>query len=443
VRSLLLWEGVLVDPAGAILGVLVFHAVLSAGSGGAGWHPGAMLGSVAVGAAVGAVAAGILWLLLEQIQRTAPRQAVPAVFMMVVAALVAADLLREDTGFVATTLMGVVLANQRRIDVSLMLEFHATLVQMLIGTLFVLIAASVSASAVQDVLAPALALVAVMVLVIRPAAVALATWGSSLSLRERAFVAWMAPRGIVAGATASAFGLELQQAKVPGADKILPIAFVVIFATVVLYGLTAGPVARWLGVAGGAGTVVLVVGGNRVARELAAALVRVGVDVRLWAGHTEDQAAARAAGLEPRRGRLMVDAISRESELEEVTHALLVTRYDDFNALAAAELRVELGHANVYRIAPAPGAGDLATPPGEAGIVAGEDFTFEELGRRLADGSRLVDSRVDVQGGPPDGPDRVTLFVITPSGALRVTRRGVPAQAHRGDTVVALEGASG
>ena len=141
VRSLVTWEGVLVDPAGALLGVLVFHAVLASGHG---WHPGSMLASVGVGAAVGVVAAGALWLLLLETQRSAPRQAVPAVLMMVAAALVAADLLRDDSGFVATTLMGMLLANQRRIDVSLTMEFQGTLVQLLIGILFVLIAASVS-----------------------------------------------------------------------------------------------------------------------------------------------------------------------------------------------------------------------------------------------------------------------------------------------------------
>ena len=358
--------------------------------------------------------------------------------MMVVAALVGADLIRDDTGFVATTLMGVALANQRRIDVSLMLEFHATLVQLLIGALFVLIAASVSPAEVEDVLVPALCLVAAMVLVIRPLAVALATWGSSLTRSERAFVAWMAPRGIVAGATASAFGLALQQAQTPGAAQILPIAFVVIFATVVVYGLTAGPVARRLGVAGRGGTVVLVVGGDRVARELAIAMQGLGVEVRLWAGRADDQAAARAAGLEARRGSLMVDAVAREAELEEVTHALLVTRYDDFNALAAAELRVELGHASVFRVAPDPREGDLAAPPHEAGILADERLTYEELRRRLESGTRLVGAVADASGAPEDGPDRVALFAVTAARELHVRESGARLDTRPGDTVVSV-----
>ena len=166
-----------------------------------------------------------------------------------------------------------------------MLEFQATLVQLLIGALFVLIAASVSpvggrARAARRRCArrrdgardP-------------PAGVALATWRSRLTLRERAFVAWMAPRGIVAGATASAFGLELAGQGVAGAQHLLPIAFVAIFGTVVLYGLTAAPVARCSGVAGASGTRRARGRRHAWARALASALKRAGVAVRLWVGH--------------------------------------------------------------------------------------------------------------------------------------------------------------
>jgi NhaP-type Na+/H+ or K+/H+ antiporter len=431
IRSLLLWEGVLIDPVGAILGVLVFQAVKATHDGGDVWRPGEMLGSIAVGLAVGAVAAAILWRLLGEIQRTAPRQAVPAVFMMVVAALVGADLIRDDTGFVATTLMGAVLANQRRIDIAPLMEFHATLVQLLVGTLFILIAASVTPAEVEAVLPEALLLVAAMVLVIRPLVTVLATWGSGLTSRERAFVAWMAPRGIVAGATASAFALGLAQADVPGAAEILPIAFVVIFATVVLYGLTAAPAARLLGVAGG-GNVVLVVGGNRVAREIATALDRAGAEVRLWAGRDEDQAAAHSAGLAADRGRLMVDAVSREAELEEVTDALVLTHYDDFNALAAVELRTELGHGRVHRIAPDPGAGDLAPPHGESGILGGADLTFRELDRRIAAGAQVV------AAGPATDGNALPLFAVARTGELHVLTRGGRRRARAGDTLVVL-----
>ena len=112
----------------------------------------------------------------------------------------------------------------------------------------------------------------------------------------------------------------------PAREHILPIVFVAIFATVVIYGLTAAPVARLLGVAEASGRVVLVVGGTPWARAIAASLKGAGFGVRLWSGRAVDQEAARAAGLTAERGKMMLDAISRETELEDVTDALLLDR---------------------------------------------------------------------------------------------------------------------
>lgn len=434
VRSVLKWEGVLIDPLGALLGVIVFQIARTGGS--SGWHPGAMLLSILVGAAVGAIGAAVLWALLPRVQRLAPRQVIPVILALTVAALVAADLIREDTGFLATLLMGAFLANQRSIDVADAVEFHETLVQLLIGVLFVLIAASVSPSDVRHVLAGSLALVAIMILVIRPAVVALSAWGSKLDNRERAFVAWMAPRGIVAGSTASAFGLELAGAGIQGASKILPVVFVVIFGTVVVYGLTGPLVARRLGVAGARGTLVLIVGGHGPARAIGSALKDAGVGVRLWAGPTTQQA-AQAAGLEADRGRILVDSLNREAELEEVTDALLLSRSDDFNALAAPELRADLGHGHVYRIAPDPNEPDLLAPATAQDIIGSEHLTLAELTRRLADGARL--EQVTVDRGNGDGFRAAgVLFVIGPGGGLRAATDGHRPTIRRGDTVISL-----
>jgi NhaP-type Na+/H+ or K+/H+ antiporter len=435
VRSVLKWEGVLVDPLGALLSVGVFQIVATNGSGG--WRPGELLLNLLVGGLVGAIGAGLLWLLLRPVQRLAPRQVVAVTLALVVAALVAADLIRDDSGFVATLLMGVFLANQRSIDVAATVEFHETLVQLLIGVLFVMIAASVSPSEVRSVLGGALALVAVMILVIRPAMVALTTWRSELNGRERALVAWMAPRGIVAGATASAFGLQLASAGVQGANKILPIVFVAIFATVVIYGLTGTLVARRLGMAAASGTLVLIVGGHESARAIGSALKGAGVGVRLWAGPLT-QGAARAAGLEADSGRMLIDSLSREAELEEVTDALLLSRSDDFNALAAAELRNDLGQGHVYRIAPDHDQPDLLPPASEADILARNDLTFAELTRRVAHGEQFIRATADRAATPERNQDGTVLFVIDSNGGMHAATHGEDPAVRDGDTVIRL-----
>lgn len=435
VRSVLKWEGVLIDPLGALLSVGVFQVVRTGGA--SGWRPGELLVNVLVGSLVGAAGAGLSWLLLRQVQRRAPRQVIAATLALVVAALVAADVVRDDSGFVATLLMGIFLANQRSIDVGRTVEFQETLVQLLIGVLFVMIAASVSPSEVRSVLWGALALVAVMILVIRPAVVALTTWRSKLSTRERVFVAWMAPRGIVAGATASAFGLQLASAGVQGANKILPIVFVAIFATVVVYGLTGTFVARRLAVAGATGALVLIVGGHELARAIGSALKRAGVGVRLWAGPST-QTAARAAGLQADSGRMLIDALNREAELEEVTDALLLSRSDDFNALVAVELRGDLGHGHVYRIAPDRDEPDLLPPAAERDIFGGHDLTLATLTGRLTRGERFTRATVDHADAIERRLNGTVLFVIDRHGGVHAAKDDRGPAVRDGDTVIRL-----
>ena len=430
VRSVLKWEGVLIDPLGALLGVLAFQVVLAS----PGYDPGEMALSIGTGLLVGAGGAAVLWLLLRSLQRAAPGQSVAAALMVVVAALVVADLIREDSGFLAATVMGVVLANQTQLDLSRVLAFHGTVVELLIAILFVLISASVEPSQVWDLLPEGLALVAVMVLILRPLTVGIGTWRSELSRAERIFMAWLAPRGIVAAATASAFGLQLAQAGVRGADDILPIAFIAIFGTVVLYGLTAAPLARVLGLAGAGDRVVLVVGGNAWARAIAGALRSAGLGVRLWTGRSEEQAAAREAGLEAGNARLGADLASREEELEEITDALLMTENDDFNALAAFELRQELGSDHVYRLPPRGELLDLVPAYAEGRILFGEDLTFSELTRRFDAGARLVEVVGDRDGVTP-------LFVVT-GGELTVVTAGLRPTLATGETTIGLTGTS-
>jgi NhaP-type Na+/H+ or K+/H+ antiporter len=432
VRSVLKWEGVLIDPIGALLGVLAFQAVQAGAGGDRAFHPGELTLSLVTGLVAGAVGAGVLWLLLRRLQRAAPGQTVAAALMVLVAALVAADAIREDSGFMAATVMGAVMANQTELDVSGILAFHGTVVELLIAILFVLISASVEPSQVGDLLPEGLALVAVIVLVLRPLVVALGTWGSNLSSAERAFMAWLAPRGIVAASTASAFGLQLTQAGVSGAEDILPISFIVIFATVALYGLTAAPFARLLGLAGAGARVVLVVGGQAWGRAMAKALEAAGLGVRLWTGRPEEQAAAREDGLAAGNARLGVDLATREEELEEVTDALLVTESDDFNALAAYELRRDLGHDHVYRLPSGDDVLDLVPAYAEGSILFGEDLTYSELTRRFEAGAELV----EVKAASSDG--LTTLFVVGESGDLTVVTGGQRPAFQPGDTRICL-----
>jgi hypothetical protein len=165
-----------------------------------------------------------------------------------------------------------------------------------------------------------------------------------------------------------------------------------------------------------------------------------GVAVRMWVGSPDDQSAARDAGLDAERGKILLDAISREAELEEVTDALLLTRSDDFNTLGAAELRDELGHRHVFRVAPHPHDPDLLPPAREAGILGDRSLTLAELDRQFAAGARIVSRNAENGFSPDVPPAEVALFAVGHNGQLRIAADGRPPEVAAGDTVIALAG---
>ena len=248
IRRVLAWEGSLIDPVGGILGALVLNAIVARTLGD---HPLEQIGqfavSVLVGLAGGVVGAAVLWLVLVRLR---PGEVLEACAQLATVVAVAAvcDALRDDSGLISAVVTGLFLANHRVFDLPDERPFLETLEQLILGLLFVSISATVTPSSLRHLVLPTVGLILVLVLVARPCVAAVATWRTELHPRERVFIGWMAPRGIVAAATASSFSATLVAQGVEGAEKILPVTFLVIVGTVAIYGLSAVPVARRLGV---------------------------------------------------------------------------------------------------------------------------------------------------------------------------------------------------
>jgi hypothetical protein len=135
---------------------------------------------------------------------------------------------------------------------------------------------------------------------------------------------------------------------------------------------------------------------------------------------------------------MLIDSLSREAELEEITDALLLSRSDDFNALAARELRQDLGHGHVYRIAPEPSEPDLLQPSTDVDVLGRSDLTSAELTRRLAQGERFIRVRIDRMAASEGRQDGTTLFVVAPDGSMRAVTGGNGPKVHNGDSVIKL-----
>ncbi|MDO8187001.1 cation:proton antiporter [Conexibacter sp. JD483] len=437
VRSLLKWEGIVVDPVGAICAVIAFDALDFSG-GGVSLRLGDFGSTVLAGLACGAAGALVLMPLL-QARWLAERQKVAATLMAVVAAFAAADLLRDDAGLVAAIAMGIALANQRRVEIERIVEFKETLGAILLGLLFILLSATVDLTDVIDLGAPALLLVVLLVLVVRPLGVALSTVRSDLPWRERLMLMALAPRGIVAASTASVFGLELQQQGAPGADMIVPVVFTVIAGTVVVYAVLGPLAARLLGLAHGEPAGVLIVGAAPWARALARALATAGAEVRLWSPHAEEAAAARAEGLTVCADPLLGDGAASDDPLDEAVGLVLVTTADDaFNELLVERLSQELGTARVLAL-PAGTARPqlLARDGGLEPPLFGAEASALVLERRFAAGARV---RARAPGDPAEGLPLAVVRESSRNGALAVhpfTGGAVP-PARPGDVLLDL-----
>jgi len=434
VRSVLKWEGVLVDPIGAIIAVVVFASLAREG-GQAGFDIVEVALSFGAGIAVGVAAALVLMPILST-RRLTGRDKIAATLMMVVAAFALADALFEDSGLLAVIVMGIFLANQRQVNIDYIAEFKETLVPLLIGVLFVLLAANVDVGAVVDLGLPGLALVAILVLVVRPLAVA-TTAGLPFTGKERTFFAAMAPRGIVAASTASAFGLKLTEEGVQGAELVIPITFLVIVGTVLISALGLPALARSLGLAGNRPPALLLVGAPHWAVEFGRALQGAGAEVSVW---TEDEDAARRAtqaGLVSFGGPLDPQTRAVSSVFEDLSAIAMVSRDDTLNQVLAWELSSKMEPDQVYQLR---SPSDVApVVPSEATPLFGAVDVVEDLEARLEHGQSFF-----VLGpGEPAPPDSAVVGSIRHVGGksrptIRLASdRGRPL-AHRQSRLVVL-----
>jgi NhaP-type Na+/H+ or K+/H+ antiporter len=430
-QRVLAWEGSLIDPVGGILGAVVYAAVAAGVHRRPAYQLGEFLVTVGIGLAGAVVGIALLWFLLRKL-RLGEVLGTSAQLACVIGVAAACDIAREDAGLLAGIVMGLAVANMRGFDVPARRPFLETLVQLMIGVLFVSISATVTPASLRHLVLPTLGLVAVLVLITRPLVAFLATVRTDLTRGERQFTGWMAPRGIVAAATASTFSAQLVAHNIGGASKILPVTFLVIVATVALYGLTAVPVAERAGVTRPARSRPLLVGGEAWVIDLAQALRSAGLDVILWAGFEQQREQIRRAGLELAPGELMAAATTRGAQLEGITAVLLLTE-DDFNALASADLAGSI-EGPVYRIgARLPSHGVLAPYTGGETLFAAS-LTRYEVGCRHAAGGTI--STRPAHGGIPAGSD--LLFLVRANGTLApVTRTSTPV-AENGDTLVLL-----
>jgi len=443
VGPILQTEGILIDPLGAMLALIVFEVVLAEETNEAITTILATLASViGWGVVLGLAGAALVWALMRWfLVPDHLRQATVLATVVVVFAF--SNHLQEESGLLAVTVMGLALANQRRVSVAQVAEFNETLQVLLLSGLFLLIAARLDLDELRDGIGSNLLFLACLILLVRPVAVFLSTLRSSLTRGERGLLAWIAPRGIVAAAVSSVFALRLDEAGLSGGSALVTSVFVVIIGTIAVAGLTASPLARALGLAQPEPNGVLILGAHDWGRQLAAAFEEHRVRTKLVERDRARATTARMAGADVHFGSILADHTVETLDTGGVGHLLAITGSDEVNALAAERLRPVFGSDRVWRLPPRQdGSARTRFPHHLPGRVLFADWATEdtiearvEAGARVK-GTRLSDS-FDWDAYSHRNPDALVLALVRGDRPVIVGAADA-VQPKPGDVVISL-----
>tara|TARA_R110002096_G_scaffold54517_18_gene140657 strand:+ start:14721 stop:16547 length:1827 start_codon:yes stop_codon:yes gene_type:complete len=357
INSILKWEGIVIDPVGAVLTVLVFSVLFGHGESenGAQTVITGLAKTLIVGFGLGF---GVAWMLVKVLKHHWIPDFLQSVVILTAGLIVFAisNMIQHESGLLTVTVLGIGIANQSKAQVRHIIEFKENLRIILISALFIILGGRVSWAQVTEVWKEAVMFLCILIVVVRPAAVFISTMGSKVSRTEKVFLALMAPRGIVAAAVCSIFSLEIIASgghfQAEG-EKMVPIVFTVIVGTVLFYGLSAGPIARRLGVASKRPQGVLFTGIRPWVIEAAKELQSLGFRCLLVDSNYAATSKARMAGLQAVNANVLSEFAHEELDLSGIGSMLAVTPNDQVNSLACLGFAHALGRSNVYQLAPA------------------------------------------------------------------------------------------
>jgi len=341
VGNILRWEGIIIDPVGALFAVLVFEFILTQQN--ALTHTMFAFGrTILSGLVLGIVSGYFLGLALRH-------NVIPhylrntATLTIMLGAFAASNFLAHESGLLTVTIAGMILANMKNVDVSDILEFKETLSVLLISGLFILLATRMDLGAIQAVGTGAITVIIAVIFVARPLSVFISGVGTALSLKEKLLLSWIAPRGIVAAAVSALFALKLEDQNYPQAEVLVPIVFIIIIATVVLQSLTSAKIATWLGLRSPEANGLLLFGGNQFSRELARELQKNEVDVILADTNWESIKQARMDSIPTYFGNPISEHAQRHLDLSAIGSVLVLSPYRQLNPIVLMHFEHELG----------------------------------------------------------------------------------------------------
>ncbi len=348
--TLLKWEGIVNDPIGALLAVLVYEVLtFDASHGTSGQIAGTLLIASILSSLLG-FALGQLIAFLFRNGHVPEYLKPPVLLATVLVCFEFANQLQHEAGLLSVTVMGVTLANAKIASINQLRHFKENITILLVSGVFVMLTANLTWDVLADIDWRMIALIFVMLFVVRPIAVLASTIGSELPLSERLLVAWIAPRGIVAVAVSSFFGASLVEAGYADGAKLIPLAFGMVFATVVLHGFSISPLAKLLELASRERPGVLIVGASLWSVELATKLKELEVPVTVADSSYRRLRPARLANIPTYYGEILSEVTEHHMDLNRFGYLLALSGNESHNALVCTDLAPDLGRAQIFQV---------------------------------------------------------------------------------------------
>ncbi|MBQ4848590.1 sodium:proton antiporter [Pseudoalteromonas sp. MMG012] len=397
IDRVLRWEGIVIDPIGALFAVLVFEAVSFVGKGEVLSHTLiALFTTLAVGLSVGIVSGWLTSLLIR-------REWLPyelhkfGILALVLFSFSLSNFLSHESGLLAVTVFGIWLANQDDLEIDSVLEFKEDLSMILISSLFILLAARLQISDLMLLDINIFIFLAIVLFIARPICIAISTFNSDLPFKSRLLLSWIAPRGIVAAAVGSVFALSMHESGIADANKIVPLIFTVIIVTVVLQSLTATPLAKLLGVRQPSPNTLLIIGANHVARAIACGLKDQNIEVHLSDPAWENCKMARMDGLPCYYGNPQSEHAERYLPLTKLKSVIALSPNRHHNALGVQYFSHLLNEQSVFSLRSstnhAKANKDSATFLSRQ-ILFGEQGNYARLSSLIAKGGKVSATRL-------------------------------------------------
>jgi len=375
VSTVLKWEGILIDPIGALVAVLVFEFIFVGGE--VGFTKTALMefGKIVLfGTTFGFTFAHALVFAINK--KLIPHYLLNVVSLSVVLLVfVESEIFAHESGLLAVVVMGMVIGNSKLENIKELLYFKESLSVLLISILFILLAANIN---YQDLLLlyrwETVALFLAVVFIIRPLAVFVSSYGSKLKTNEKVFISWVGPRGIVAAGIASLFGSKLSAEDVVGAEYITPLVFTIVLGTVLLNATTARPFAKSIGVFLTKSNGILIIGASKVSRLVAQYLIDNGRHVVLIDSNQNNVKEAEKIGIEAHTENIYSDTIKDNIEFSDIGYLIALTGNADINRYAVEKFSAQFGEHGSFRLASKTELENGSISPEDGVFTLSDDF---------------------------------------------------------------------